>query len=208
MIESTEPTQVYAGDLAQWTIGPNESITAGNGTEFDFLFSGPGIMRDYLVSGTGMMQDYPPTDWKLQYVLKNQDQSYAFDDDEITVSDAGDYQIAVDTTAWAPGKYILIGTVTKIGGTERHVVRTSKIQVFPNPAGDGPIDFRSTARQIYEKIIADEARGVYVAEYVVAGRSCRYSSPKERDYMRRVWATIVAREEGKVPSFYGVSWSV
>jgi hypothetical protein len=207
VIQSTEPTQVYAGDTLQWTLGPNESIQAGNGTQFDFLFSGPGIMRDYLVGGTGLMQDYPPTAWTLQYVLKSKDQSFAFQSGEITAV-AGDYQINVDTTTWAPGKYLLIGYVTKTGGTERHIVRTSLIQVFPNPANDGPIDFRTPARQIYEQILADEARGVFVGEYTVGSRHCRYTTPKERDYMRRVWAHRVAVEEGKLSSFGGVTFSV
>lgn len=207
MIQSCEPTQIFAGDTAQWTLGPNAPVQAGNGTQFDFLFSGSGNVGDFLVGGTGMMQDYPPTLWKLQYVLKSKDQSFAFDDDEV-VADGEDYQITVDTSAWAAGKFILIGFVTLIGGTERHTVRTSMLQVLPNPAGDGPIDFRTPARKIYEQILADEARGVMTAEYTIGARHIRYTDAKERDYLRRVWAHKVAVEEGKLSNFTGVTFSL
>lgn len=203
MIPSVEPRQVYAGDLAQWTIGPNEQISAGIGTEFDFLFSAGGI--DLMFVGTGLMQDYPPSLWTLNYVIKNQDQSFSF---AATADGDGNYVVAVDTTTWAQGKYLMIGYVTLNGGTERHVVRTSALQVFLNPAGTGPMDFRTIARQIYEQILADEANGVKTAEYTIGNRHLRYTDAKERDWLRRVWAHKVAVEEGKLSSFGGASFSL
>jgi hypothetical protein len=207
VIQSIEPTQLFAGDLAQWTLGPNESIQVGTGNQFDLLFSGPGIMRDYLVGGTGLMQDYPPSAWAMHYVLKNKDQSFSFD---ATDDGQGSYVISADSSTWAPGKYILIGWVTAKTGSPpaRHVVRTAMIQVFQNPAGDGPIDFRTPARQIYEQILSDESRGVQTAEYTIGARHIRYTDAKERDYLRRVWAHKVAREEGKLAEFDGVTFSL
>src|ERR1035441_10250368 len=86
-IAVSEPTQVYAGDTAQWTLTPNDPILAGGCPEWLMLFSGPGIVQDYLGEGSGLMSDYPPSDgWTLNYVLKNQNNSFTF----VAASDADD----------------------------------------------------------------------------------------------------------------------
>ena len=204
-IAVSEPTQVYAGDTAQWTLTPNDPILAGDGPEWSMLFSGPGIVQDYLVEGSGLMSDYPPSaGWTLNYVLKNQNNSFTF----VADSDADDnYDISVDTTAWAPGMYLLIGYVIN-DSNERHIVRTSRLTVFQNFTTTDPMEIRSVARQIYEQIKSDELRGVYVADYAIGGRQCRYGTPTERLKAMQFWAVQVAREEGKCPNFYGVSFSL
>lgn len=206
-IPSIEPAQFYAGDTVKWSIGPNDPIASGEGTQWNMLFSGPGIMRDYLVTGTGTMADYPPSaGWQLHYVAKNQNEVHTFDAE---ANDSGNgYDISVDTSDWNDGTYFLLGYVDKGENTERHVVRSRRIIVFPNPAAAGPADFRSVARQIYEKIKADEKNGVRVAEYTIGTVHCKYSTPAERQTALQYWAHQVAAEEGKLPNFYGVSFSL
>ena len=207
MIPSSEPAQFFAGDTIKWSLGPNDPIASGEGTQWNMLFTGLGIMRDYVVSGLGLMQDYSPADgWRLHYVLKNVSGSFSFD---ATTSASGDgYDVSFDTSAVTDGSYLLLGYVDKDTGTERHIVRSRRVLVLPNPASDDPLDFRTDARKIYEKIKSDEARGVIVAEYTIGTLHCRYQTVTERTKALQFWGTRVAREEGKCPAFYGVSWSV
>jgi hypothetical protein len=207
-IPCAEPTEVYAGDTAKWTLSPNDPILVGEGPQWSMLFTGPGIVQDYLVAGSGLMSDYPPSaGWTLNYIGKSHDGSNPSFTFSATSDTDGNYDISVDTTTWAAGMYLLIGYVIN-SSNERHVVRTSRLIVLQNVASTDPVDLRSIARQIYEQIKSDELRGAYVAEYSIGGRMCRYNTPGERLKALQFWAVQVAREEGKCPNFYGVSFSL
>lgn len=153
--------------------------------------------------GASDLQEYPPADgWLLHYVFKNEKYSNSFD---ATVDASGNgFDVSFDTSAMVDGTYLLLGYVDKAG--ERHVVRSRQVRALQNPASSEPADFRSDARKIYEKIKADEMKGVYVAEYTVGTVHCKYNTPAERDEALRKWAIRVGKEEGKVASFFGVSF--
>jgi hypothetical protein len=142
------------------------------------------------------LSDYPAPTWTLKYRLLN-----AAGKIDITATASGtDHIVAVTSTtssAWAAGDYDFTAWVEKVG--ERHTVDAGRITVKPNLAALNTHDGRTSARIIYDSLLAAyksaAASRAYVAEYEVAGRRMKFNN--KADWLTEInfWKAQVAAED-------------
>ena len=149
---------------------------------------------------TATYQDYPASGgWALSYSIKNADNAFVFD----ATASGNDFSVSVDTTKWAPGRYMLFGFVSN--GTERHVVMSGALQVLPNLAGTDPYDGRSHNRRVFDNIkaVLEGRASKDVMEYQIGGRALKKTPLADLMKFRDYYASLVMREEGTEPKFSG-----
>ncbi len=141
--------------------------------------------------------DYSPTEWTLNYVLRNQGNIIKF----TAANDGGQFKVDIPsatTATWVPGKYLMGAYVTKTG--EQHQVRTAfpNMIVGPNlavnPNGAPTISFAAQALASIEKtILALTSRTVDSAS--VNGSAYTLANIGDLFLLRERFKSEVRREE-------------
>lgn len=139
------------------------------------------------------LSDYSASDgWVLAYRLTNQNYSYAI----TSTANGSDHSVSIAASAsavYSPGKYNLIGYVTK--AAERYTVTETVLQISPNLAAIATgYDTRSTARQTLDLLDAAmiaQGANAWAQEYEIAGRRMKFRSYSEfLSYRSRVAAEV------------------
>ena len=147
------------------------------------------------------VSDYPASaGWVLKYRLLN-----AAGKIDITASSDGDaYLVAVTaagSAAWVAGNYDYQAWLEKGTGpsAERVTVGTGRITVQPNMAIANTLDGRSSARKIYEGLLAAYESAVigraFVAEYEIAGRKMKFNNKADWLVEINYWKAQVTAED-------------
>lgn len=141
--------------------------------------------------------DYPAGQgWSLRYVFANADQRFQID----SAADGDDHLIAeaaADTEDRIAGSYRW--ACLAINGAQRFTIGEGPVEIKPNLAGDRPFETRSTARQIYDGLVAayrervDNGRSL-VGAYSIAGRTMQYQDAAEFRKDLAYWKSIVDAE--------------
>lgn len=147
------------------------------------------------------VSDYPASaGWVLKYRLLN-----AAGKIDITAGTSGDnYLVAVTaatSAAWAAGTYDYTAWVEQGTGpsAERFTVGQGRITVGANAAVATTLDSRTSARKIYEGLLAAYETAVtsraFVAEYEIAGRRMKFNGKAEWLTELNYWKAQVAAED-------------
>jgi hypothetical protein len=151
------------------------------------------------VAWTKSLSDYPATaSWVLKYRLINASAKI-----DITATASGaDHAVSVaksTTAAWAAGWYDWQAYVEK--AAERYTVGTGRLEIRPDLADvtASGFDNRSTARQIYDTLVAAYKSAVtsraFVQEYEIAGRRMKFNNRAEWITEIDYWRSQVTAEE-------------
>ncbi len=142
------------------------------------------------------LSDYPASAWTLKYRLLNSAGSVAF----TAVASGADHLVevaAATTAAWTAGDYDYVAWVESAG--ERYTIRTGRITVLPDLSAATSNDGRSSARMIYEGLLAAYQAAVtsraFVAEYQIADRRMKFSTRAEWLTELNFWKSQVAAED-------------
>lgn len=140
------------------------------------------------------LDDYPAGTWTLAYYLLNASGRIA-----ITASAQGtDHLVdvaAATTKAWAAGFYDVQGYVTS--GSDRRLAWSGRIEILPNFALAGSLDYRSHARRVLEAIEAvleSKATGDQL-EYTIGSRSLKKMTHEELIRVRGRYKAEVEQED-------------
>lgn len=134
--------------------------------------------------------------WTLLYVFANGSHRFtvtaAADGDDHLVEEA-----KTTTDDRVPGIYTW--TAFAKSSTERFKIGAGQVEILPNLEGDRPFDLRSTARQIYDALVALQLANAsgqgLVAEYSIAGRSMRFRDSADLLKQIAFWKSQVDAEE-------------
>jgi hypothetical protein len=151
------------------------------------------------IAWTRSLSDYSAADgWVLSYRLINATAKI-----DISSSASGaDHAVAVTaatSAVWTAGWYDWQAVVTLAAA--RHTVGTGRMQILPNLAAVSAAGFdnRSTARQIYDTLIAAYQSAAtsraFVQEYEIAGRRMKFSTRAEWITEIDYWRAQVVAEE-------------
>jgi hypothetical protein len=144
------------------------------------------------------LADYSAAEgWSLRYVFANADQRFEFD----SAADGSDHlisQTAANTEARIAGRYRW--ACLAINGAQRFTVGEGAVEIKPNLAGSRPFETRSTARQIYDALVAAyqervESGRSLVGSYSIAGRTMQYQSGEDFRKDLAYWKGLVDAEE-------------
>lgn len=131
--------------------------------------------------------DYPAPAWTVVYALANQ--SGTFKDFSVAIVGSG-FTVtlpASKSAAYTAGLYQLQEAVSNSVTGEVYTTGVFPITILPSLiASNGPLDIRTTARQIYDAITATLQGRATVAqeEMTIGGRMIKYLSPRD---LRREW---------------------
>jgi hypothetical protein len=146
------------------------------------------------------LSDYPASDsWVLSYKLTNQDYAYAI----TSTASGSDHLVSISAATSAthsPGKYKLIGYVTK--AAERYTIDETSVQILPNLAAiTTGYDTRSTAKQtldLLDAAMVAQGANAWAQEYEIAGRRMKFRGYSEfLAYRSRVAAEVKAEENAE-----------
>jgi hypothetical protein len=147
---------------------------------------------------TRELTDYSAADgWSLAYYLVNSQAKITFAATGAGTTYTVDLAPAT-TAAYAAGGYAWQAVASK-STTDRVVVASGRITLLPNFAVAGVLDQRTSARRIYEGLLAlyegySAGRGL-VQEYEIAGRRMRFHSAEDLITQLEYWRAQVSRED-------------
>lgn len=163
-VPTSEPTELTAGDSWQWD-------------------------RTY--------SDYPPSaGWSLAYALTGADVQAIILSADANAEGTG-YEVraaAAETVVHEPGRYDLIGYVTKAG--ERHRVYAGPLVLLPDPATATPtLSFNERMLAAVEAKIADRV-AADISSYTLEQQAVQREELATLHKQRNVYADAVRRERG------------
>ena len=143
------------------------------------------------------LPDYPAPTWVLTYTIINALAKITV----VSVADGDDHLVTVPaatTSAWAPGEYTVVATVSD--GTDRYTVESGKITIAQDLAAKAAgFDTRSTARKALDDMRAALAKWIstngHVTTYVIDGVNRTFASAADLQQRISWLEKEVAREE-------------